>query len=519
MPKNASRRLRRVAAVAVALVLTTTAMAACSSSATPAASDGTPVHGGNLRVGLLGNGNQETNDPSQIITTMDFARTRQILDTLTVAGQDGIKMSLAESMTPNSDATVWTIKLPAGVLFSDGTPLTSADVIWTFKYHMNPATVSKSASALADVADLKAVDDLTVEADLKTPNSLFPSAVSDFRLGIFKAGTTNFDKPIGTGPFVLSEFDPGHQSVLTANPHYRVAGEPYLNSVTLVSINDDQARTNALLGGQVDAIAAVAPAQFQSLESNKAIQAISTPGSSFPAQYMFTSGSSAGALADPRVRQALRLLVDRQQILDNVYFGYGRLGNDLFGIDDPSYPSDLPQRQYDPEQAKKLLADAGQSDLHVDLYTSNIFPGIVDMSTLMVQQAQAGGVTITLHNLPSDQYWSQSYQVNPFGSTYWLGHPLVYFYNNMLVPGAGLPETLWTNTQWNDLYQQALRTPDPTAANALLTQAQKILYDQGGYIIPVFPNLLDAASTQVHGLKQNPYTALGEFDFTQVYLS
>ena len=108
---------------------------------------------------------------------------------------------------------------------------------------------------------------------------------------------------------------------------------------------------------------------------------------------------------DTRVRQALRFLEDRQQILDTVYLGEGVIGNDLESLGDVDYAQEIPQRPYDPEQAQALLRQAGQEGLTIVLHTGEVADGIVEMATLFKEQAKAAGVTIELENWPADQYF------------------------------------------------------------------------------------------------------------------
>ena len=108
---------------------------------------------------------------------------------------------------------------------------------------------------------------------------------------------------------------------------------------------------------------------------------------------------------DVRVRQAMRLIVDRQQMLDLALNGQGRIGNDLYAVEDPVYASDLPQRQQDLEQAKSLLAQAGKSDLTVELPTSSDYVGFPESAQVISQQALKAGVTINVKKLDSGTYW------------------------------------------------------------------------------------------------------------------
>ena len=468
---------------------------------------------------MAGNGTQETFDPTKANSLIDYAHVRQVFDSLTELQADGtIEPSLAESVTPNDDASEWTITLPDGLTFHDGSPVTADDVVYTLEYNLDPKTASIGSGNLVSVdpEGIEKVDDLTVKVRLTEPNSFFDANLSDYHLAVIPDGTTDFAAPVGTGPFALSSFSPGKEASLKAFDEYRVEGQPAVDELRMISIDDTQARTNALTGGQVDAIAGVAFSQIDTLAAQAGIQMLETDGDSFIAQYMQTSGENAGVLADPKVREALRLLVDRDQIVSNVFFGHARVGNDIYAPSDPATPTDLEQRTYDPKRARELLADAGHENLELTLYTGDITPGVKDMSTLMAQQAKAGGVTIRLENQPTDQFFTTSYMQQPFASTYWSGNALATTYANNMAPTAPTNETSWQDGEWTKLYEEALRTPDRDTANGLLQDAQRILWERGGYIIPVFPNLVDAASDRVVGLKDSPIYTLGDFDFTEV---
>jgi peptide/nickel transport system substrate-binding protein len=497
-------------------------LGACSASGPATQSGDGPGDaraGGTLRVAMAGNGTQETFNPTKANSLIDYAHVREVYDSLTRLQVDGtIAPSLAESVTPNNDATEWTITLPGGLTFQDGSPVTADDIIYTLEYNMDPKTASLGAGNLSSVNPdaIEKVNDRTVKVGLSEPNSFFDANLSDFHLAVIPKGTVDFTHPVGTGPFMLKTFSPGKEATLSAFKGYRVAGQPLVAELRMISIDDTQARTNALLGGQVDVIAGVAFSQVDSLSSQKSVQIHESAGDSWIGEYMQTSGEHAGPFADPKVREALRLLIDRKQIVSNVFFGHARVGNDVYSPHDPGTPSDLEQRTYDPERARELLKEAGYDGLKVTLYTGDLTPGIKDMSTLMVEQAKAAGVTIKLETQPTDQYFATSYMQQPFGSTYWSGNSLATTYANNMAPTALTNETNWHDEEWGKLYREALRTTDRKRANSLLQDAQRILWERGGFMIPVFPNLVDAASNKVAGIKESPIYNLGEFDFTEV---
>src|SRR5262249_4391357 len=127
---------------------------------------------------------------------------------------------------------------------------------------------------------------------------------------------------------------------------------------------------------------------------------------------------------DVRVRQAMRLLADREQLIKSVQLGLGTLGNDLYGKGLEFYDSHLPQRTHDPERAKALLKAAGKEDLSVTLYSSTAGPGMLESATVFAQQARAGGVNISIQNIPADQYFGAKYLTQNFAQTLWFAETI-----------------------------------------------------------------------------------------------
>lgn len=501
-------------------------LAACgggSSGATTAAAGGgsaaaTGARGGTFSVGIVGNGTEETFNPLLANSQIDLAHVVQVFEPVVHFDDKGlIDLFLAEEVTPNAKLDVWTIRLPQGIEFHNGKTLSSADVKYTYEFNLDPSNGSVSTSNLAQIQRMKIVDERTLEITLKNPNRYFGPSLVDYHHGIMPEGTTLEElatKPIGTGPFKVVDFIPGKRAELVRNPNYWQDGRPYVDKLMMISIDDPQARINALLSRQVDAIADAAAVQLPAIEG-AGFQVIENKSSGWMGNYMFCSGSNAAPFDDVSVRQALRLLVDREQVKENVFLGHAELANDIFGVQDPFYP-DLPQRQYDPEQAKSLLKKAGHENLTVDLYTGNLTNGLLEFDTLFASSAEAGGVTINIKNQDPGRYFTTSYMQQPFGATYWSGNPYYQTATQTLTPSAPLNETAWQDRQWQQLFQQASTTSDEARSEELLGETQRILYERGGYIIPVFPNFLDAATDKVTGIHASPVYPLGYFNFRDV---
>ena len=175
-------------------------------------------------------------------------------------------MQLAESIEPNKNATVWQIRIKKGVVFTDGSPLTIDDVIYTYKRILDPSDPTMaSARSNIDMMDpngFTKIDNYTMTVKLTKPWSDIPSAVGQRYLSIIKNGAKGpftVDTFIGSGAFKLTSWTPGAHYTYERNPNYFEHGKPYLDSLDIVGIPDPVARVNALVAGQVDCICSVPP--------------------------------------------------------------------------------------------------------------------------------------------------------------------------------------------------------------------------------------------------------------------
>ena len=183
---------------------------------------------------------------------------------------------------------------------------------------------------------------------------------------------------------MYESFTPGQQSVFKKFPNYWQSGRPYVDQLTIIDFTDDTARVNALLGGQVDAIDNLPTGQIAQVQGNSQLKVlISHTGQWQP----FTMRVDQAPFNDVRVRQAMRLIVDRPQMVEQVLSGQGRIANDMYAPFDPGYPTHLPQRHQDLEQAKSLLKAAGHAGLTVQLTTAPVFQGVVQAAQVFAQQA------------------------------------------------------------------------------------------------------------------------------------
>ncbi len=492
-----------------------------SSSSAPATSAaGAPTKGGILNAGFVSGGTQETLNPLIGVTPIDQGRIQNLYDPLVIVNPDlSTSPGLALSWTPNSDNTVWEVKLRPDVTWHNGKTFGADDVIYSIQQMAKTDGSSYATPFVATVnlKDLKKVNNLTVQIPLTAPDADLSANFTYYNSWMIQNGETDFKKPIGTGPFMADTFTPGKESVFQANPNYWVTGKPYVKTLKIISFDDTTARLNALLSGEIQAMAQLPTADAKAHSTTGDITVLSGPS---PQPMMFYMDVTQAPFNDPKVRQAMRLIADRQALIDGALNGYGTVGNDVVGKGAKYFDASLPQRVQDLDQAKSLLQSAGQANLTVELDTSPIFPGFVESATLLAEQAKGAGVTINLKQQPSNSYYDPStlYLKMAFAETQWAITSLKFFYEQALTSGAPYPETHWKNADTDKWLNAAIAESDQTKAQGYWDQVQKQQYDEGGYLQWVNADWVDGLGNNVKGMKPSGAGALGNMTFMNAWL-
>jgi peptide/nickel transport system substrate-binding protein len=458
--------------------------------------------GGTFRIGVSGGSAKEYIDAQNSVLDPDAARLAALFETLVYYDSNyKLRPGLATSFT-SKDAKTWTIRLRKGVEFHNGKTMTADDIVFSIRRMLNK---SLSLYATAQLTGLRAqnvrkVDKWTVRLTLDQANSVLPDAFGQYFMGMVQPGyksTKQGGKQIGTGPYKFVNFTPGNRSEFSRNPNYWRHGQPYFNEILVLDINDDNARVNALLGNQVDAITAMPTAQISAAKS-RGYKILNSAGGGWVPICMAVDQAP---FTDVRVRQAFRLIPNRPQMVNIAFAGYGHQGNDVYSPLDACFDTALPTRHQDIAQAKSLLAAAGMSGMKIDLNTTNGRAGQVECAQVFAQQAKAAGVTVNVRNLDATTFYGNNYLKYTFSTDYWGTRN----YLNQVAAGslsvAPYNETHWNNPQFVKLYTQALKTANVKKRCAIVHEMQKIEYQTGGYIVWGFYNLVDAYSPKVVGLR------------------
>jgi peptide/nickel transport system substrate-binding protein len=470
-----------------------------SEETTPSASEGTPKRGGNLRVAMVGGTAADSLDADDALNFPQVMRNFALYNGLVALDQDakGISLDLAEEMTPSDDAMSWTIRLRPDVTFHDGKPLSAEDVIFTLQRIMDPEAPHSGASALAplDPNQMEIIDERTVRLGMLIPYATLVEQLSgNYYFGIVPVGydPTN---PIGTGPFKYKSFVPGQQSVFDRNPNYHKSDLPYLDELTIIdSFSDPTSAFNALTAGQVDIAENSPPVLADQVQGSTSLKAlISDPGLWVP----FTMLSDTPPFDDVNVRQAFRLIVDRQQMIDVAVNGLGAVANDVFGQYDPCYDTSL-QREQNIDEAKSLLQSAGQANMTVELVTSQFTAGAVEAAQAFAEQAKAAGVTVNVREVSVTEFFT-NYTQWPFAQDFLAYSPFMSMVAQTSLATSPFNTTHFSTPRWIELYDQANATIDQASRCELIGEMQQIYFDEGGYIIPSFNRQVDITANTVNG--------------------
>jgi peptide/nickel transport system substrate-binding protein len=495
-----TRRDLLAASLAGGALLATGGLAACGNDATTSTTAGgaLPRRGGTLRASVIGSAADKL-DAHALATEADNLYANALFDGLTQFDhQFRPQLALAEELTPAPDARSWTVRIRPDARFHDGRPVTADDVIFTIRRILDPRTGAAGALLLSsiDPSRLRKRDKHTLEIGLRQPDVSLDAAFAKYT-GIVPVGYDP-QRPVGSGPFKLRSFDPARRVVFDRFDDYYRPGLPYLDQLQFVVFTDQTALFNALQSGAVDAAGRLGASDVRLAEGNPRLRLVRARSGSTDLTVM---RCDTGPFADVRVRQAMRLLADRQQLVDQVYGGYGRVGNDLPSPQDPAYASDIPQRELDVEQARSLLRAAGAEGLRVTYTAAPVDPFSVRQAEVVAEQAKAAGVEIRLDKRSDvGEYYAKLYGRTPLQLEGYFTNTLWFMGAGAMLPGAPFNTTHWSDERAARLFAEARGTLDESRRNELLGEFQRRFWDEGGWLVWGFIDSHEALSTRFAGL-------------------
>lgn len=474
------------------------ALAACSSTDSPSSGSGNPASGGTLRVGALGQPSKIEQDPHQTLSNdSDFLITSLVFDALTVPGTDpNVAPRLASQWVQLDDLRKWKFTITDGAAFHDGTPVTSDDVVWSLRRLRDIAGETKVP--VASVDDIVADGPNAVVITTASPNRELPLLL---RLMTFtvKKDTTDFSRPVGTGPFKLESYSDGNAR-LVRNENWH-GGTPRLEAIEVTRFDSTTAMANAVIAGQIDLASNVGAVAGRTADGRGDLTVVRRPNDVVIPIVMRTSD---GPFADPRVREALRLAVDRDAMVKQVTSGYGTIANDVLGTGDPTYDLSLGQRSREIDRARQLLADANfDTGQTYTLFTKEEAAGEVDSAKLFATQAAEIGVKIDVVTQDANVFYDDTWLKAPLYTANWgTNDSVIFFASKTMFSGTKWNESGFKDPEFDAAYLEALSATDDTTYAAASKKLQEIQYDRGGYLVWGMADGVDVASSKVQDLPQ-----------------
>ena len=484
-----------------------------------------PQFGGELR--LARDADSTTMDPVTTTQNLDLWVFINIYDTLVRTGDDGrsVVPGLAERWDISADGKTYTFHLRPNLKFSDGSPLTAADVAFA----LDRARTAKEAAwawTLAAIQRVEAPTPRTVRVILKQRWAPLLADIALFDTGVYprayfqRVGPKGLAaRPLGSGPFALAEWKRGDYILLKKNPHYFDAATVRLDAVRFLVVPDDNTRILKLLSGEVDAIGFVPFSRIRELQANPDVTMIIDP--STRTDYLMFNHSKR-PFQDRKVRQAISYAINRQALVRNVLFGFGEPAASFMPLGAIMRDNTLQPYPYDPGRALRLLRESSVPNG----FTTSLLISAGDVTwnqaaTLIREQLRAIGITVHIQQIDPTQLIATQ-QKGDYEMT------LQYWTNDIIDPdelvsfaidstqGGDSFFTRYRNEQASRLAARGRTEPDPAKRAEIYRQIQRIWYEDQHMLALYHSPFRNATRKWVHDFHQNPF---GYWSLTRAWLS
>lgn len=500
---------RRTMVVAVLLTLLVGLPALGQTPSAQPSAETCKVRGGTLKVGIARDA--VGIDPHILYGVTSSSIQGNVYDNLIdFDTQAGMAPSLAESWT-QPQPTLYIFKLRRNVKFSDGTPFTSADVAYTFQRIRDPQNrASKQRDLDLLIQSVRTPDPYTVEVRLNFPSATFLNLLMSRDMYMVskkwaEAGNDFRKAAMGTGPYVLTGFEPNVRFTLERNP--TAWNQPCIDRIDLLPIQDDRARVNSLKSGQTDFIEYLPWQDAEFFYRERGFKVYR----GFDLFNMIRLNTNRPPLNNPKVRQALNFAVNRQSV---AIIAFGGLGQPMDGFlmrkDSWAYDQRTSKVwKHDPERFAALLREAGvqPQDLRLTLESTPLSVHY-DTAQVVLQQLRALGVTVDFRviELPVllQKRTSGDYMMMMDGLSLPWADPDAYFQYFHSTGSAHAAAAKFKNERLDQLLEEGRRSSDRVRRKEIYAEVERILAQEAPWIFILWRPQAEVGRSFVKGYTRLP---------------
>ena len=481
------------------------------SSSGGSAASGDIQEGGDLRAALTGE--PDVLDPATSSIYTGAQVYENIFSKLVDFDENGEIVGDLATEWEATDDTTWTFTLVDNATFSNGEKLTSADVVYTFERILDPETASAYAGLYAPVESVEAPDDTTVVFNLSSPFGPFLTNLATNGQIVNQKAIESGDparEPVGTGPFTFVEWVQGDHITLEKNAEYFKEEKAHLDSITFRFLPVDQSRIDALSAGELDWVDAIPLNQVEALSEDQRFTYVSSDVAGIPD--FLAMNTQEAPFDDVRVRQAVALAIDRQEITDVAYSGTGENGLIEVPTGSTWYDEEgLFATEPDIERAKDLMAEAGYADgLTVQYLGLPQYPELLKTGQVVREQLKEIGIDLQIEQVDVS-VWFDSYSSGDYQMTSAYQERTIdpdNFYSLVIKSGGPINTTFYSNPEVDALIDRAATAPDEAERMDLYNQIRTTVTEEAPLVFAHYETINYLMNRNVTGSAITPTLSL-----------
>lgn len=461
-----------------------------------------------------------TLDPIQAFDYPENTVDTALCDSLLKQNPDGSLAAGISSLPEHPDDTTTIFRLNPDAKFSDGKPVTAADVVWDLKRAQDPKAGGFYPAVFTRVKSITATDDHTVTIKLSRPDYWLDGELSQMAGIVYeKAYAESKGKSFGTpsapticaGPYKVKSWNAGASLTVEANPNYWSTPKPKVREISFKGVPDESSLTTGLITGGIQGSYPQALSSLDQLRTNGKVTV--TEGSSYALDAIVIS-NLRGTLGDVRVRQALSAAIDRRAYINSVYKGAAQVPRNLanpgaWGYGRDVFEADwqkLPEMNQDLARAKDLIRQAGASGKTITLGMTNEVSNLASSANAIRTAGEAIGLKVKFKAVSAQNFIN--FFTDPKAREGIDGFPTVNYpdyadpaalYNTIVAPDGSQNYSAFRDDEINSLMDQARATGDPDARAKLVAQAGDKIATQLPWIPMAAPDNVLITSSNLSG--------------------